>query len=341
MSMKPEELKEARRQLDIERQQLANEWVKLKQERLEFDQERNDNGGEFKLFIGNLDNDTVEEDIRGYTEIYGTLKEVVMLKDSAGKSKRSCFVKFYSQKSADNCLNALNGQIRDKQSTQMMCVRYANPKIVPPTMGTLPPMAMAPLPMPQYNTTQMQPAGMGGYGMSYQTMQAVAPPAMQAPHYDPYAQDPYSQQSAYAPAASYSQPPVARSPYSSPAASTSMYGPARSNGAAAAPLSSGTGRGPEGANLYVNNLAANSTQDDVQTMFADFGNVLSVKVFPGPSYSYGFVSYDSPSSAEYAMSQLNGLQLGDGARRLEVSLKKGGSGGGGGGGRGGSRFSPY
>jgi len=57
--------------------------------------------------------------------------------------------------------------------------------------------------------------------------------------------------------------------------------------------------------------------------FSPFGNVLSAKVFidkvTKQSKCFGFVSYDQPSSANMAISNMNGFYL-DG-KRLRVSLK--------------------
>ena len=66
-------------------------------------------------------------------------------------------------------------------------------------------------------------------------------------------------------------------------------------------------------------------------MFSDFGAVLSIKLFA--SQGYGFVSYDNPQSASNAIHALNGLAIGNGQKRLEVSIKKDG--------RAAPRFNPY
>ena len=97
------------------------------------------------------------------------------------------------------------------------------------------------------------------------------------------------------------------------------------------------GRGPQGANLYVNNLTAETSQQDLQTMFGEYGTVtphsprpdhacsmhdpayihttftphshhihtthakvLSLKVFPAGTtgFCYGFVSFDDSNSAQ-------------------------------------------
>lgn len=269
--MSPQELQDAIAQLEAEKREFEGEKAQYEREKSEFENERKDSGVEYKLFIGNLDDSSNEQEIEDFTCPYGTVKEVHLLRDSSGSSKRSCFVKFYSKASADACLNALNSIYRDKNSPKTLVVRYADKT------------------------------------PSYQHK----PGSFSAPNFNPYG------------------------PYTTTQLGSS-YGPARTGGGGGAQQHSvgiGSGRGPPGANLYVNNLGSNSSEQDVQRMFADFGTVLSVKVFP--DMNYGFVSYDNAQSAQYAMQSLNGLQLGDnGERSLQVTLKKER-------GESSSRFSPY
>lgn len=87
-------------------------------------------------------------------------------------------------------------------------------------------------------------------------------------------------------------------------------------------LSSKT-KGPEGANLFIYHLPLECRDHDLHQMFSPWGNVLSATVFMdkkiNESKCFGFVSYDSPASAEIAIRQMNGFQIG--SKRLKVSLK--------------------
>lgn len=277
-------------QLQQERVQLDEEWTKLRSERAAFEEERNESGLEFKLFIGNLDETTTEEEIRALFGGYGELKEVVMLKGRDGKSKRSCFVKFFTKSSADASLEALNGKHKDKESPTMLVVRYARDRPAQPSFQA------------QQNFGQQQQYG-GNFGMGggFQQQQGFGQ------QQNSYQQD----QPAYGAGAG--------------AGGAGVQGGGAGGG--------GFGRGPSGANLYINNLSRQATEADVQTMFGDFGRVLSVKLFG--DQGYGFVSFDNVQSANNAISCLNGLAMGDGTKRLEVSIKKDRGGGGG------SRFTPY
>ncbi len=82
--------------------------------------------------------------------------------------------------------------------------------------------------------------------------------------------------------------------------------------------------GPQGANLFIYHLPHDLTDADLATAFAGFGNVISAKVYvdknTGNSKGFGFVSYDSPHSADAAISAMNGFQIG--SKRLKVQHKR-------------------
>jgi len=82
--------------------------------------------------------------------------------------------------------------------------------------------------------------------------------------------------------------------------------------------------GPPGANLFIYHLPHDLTDADLATAFSPFGNVISAKVYvdknTGESKGFGFVSYDSPTSAESAIQGMNGWQIG--SKRLKVQHKR-------------------
>jgi len=82
--------------------------------------------------------------------------------------------------------------------------------------------------------------------------------------------------------------------------------------------------GPPGANLFIYHLPHDLTDADLATAFNPFGNVISAKVyvdkFTGESKGFGFVSYDAVLSAEQAIEQMNGFQIG--SKRLKVQHKR-------------------
>ena len=72
--------------------------------------------------------------------------------------------------------------------------------------------------------------------------------------------------------------------------------------------------GPSGANLFIYHLPRDLTDADLATLFAEFGNVVSAKVYvdkkTAESKGFGFVSYDVVHSAEAAIAEMvSSLQL--------------------------------
>ncbi|CAF1424011.1 unnamed protein product [Adineta steineri] len=82
--------------------------------------------------------------------------------------------------------------------------------------------------------------------------------------------------------------------------------------------------GPDGANLFIYHLPQEYSDTDLAQAFAPYGPIISAKVFvdktTNRSKCFGFVSFDNPSSAQAAIHQMNGYQIG--MKRLKVQLKK-------------------
>ena len=78
------------------------------------------------------------------------------------------------------------------------------------------------------------------------------------------------------------------------------------------------------SNLYVGNLTFNTTTADLETLFAQHGDVTKAQVITdrdtGRSRGFGFVEMESQEGADTAISALNGTDL-DG-RDLSVSIAK-------------------
>ena len=91
--------------------------------------------------------------------------------------------------------------------------------------------------------------------------------------------------------------------------------------------------------LFVGNLSFNTTENDLQDMFAAHGTVVEANLMmdrmSGRPRGFGFVTMSTPEEAEKAINALNGASV-DG-RNLTVNVAKpreeGSRGGGGGGGR--------
>ena len=96
--------------------------------------------------------------------------------------------------------------------------------------------------------------------------------------------------------------------------------------------------------LYVGNLTYETTDNDLQNLFAPFGTVQSAQVImdrdTGRSKGFGFVEMSSPAEAQAAIAAMNGKDAGGRALVVNEARPKtegGGRGGHGGGGGGGGR----
>jgi RNA recognition motif-containing protein len=105
-------------------------------------------------------------------------------------------------------------------------------------------------------------------------------------------------------------------------------------------------------NIFVGNLSKDVTDDDLQGLFSEYGQIKSVKVirdiFSGESKGFGFVEMPGLSEAQKAINELNakdvkGKKIVVNEARPKNDNRRSGGGGrggshrGGGGGRGGSR----
>lgn len=102
-------------------------------------------------------------------------------------------------------------------------------------------------------------------------------------------------------------------------------------------------------NIYVGNLSKDVTDDDLQGLFSEFGQIKSVKVirdlFSGESKGFGFVEMPGLSEAQKAINELNtkevkGKKIVVNEARPKNENRRSGSGGRAGnrgGGRGGNR----
>jgi RNA recognition motif-containing protein len=75
--------------------------------------------------------------------------------------------------------------------------------------------------------------------------------------------------------------------------------------------------------IFVGNLPWSTTDSDLQTLFSQFGTVISARVvtdkFSGRSRGFGFVDMDD-ADADKAISGMNGYKMGD--RELTVNEAK-------------------
>ncbi len=96
-------------------------------------------------------------------------------------------------------------------------------------------------------------------------------------------------------------------------------------------------------NIFVGNLSFDTTKEELQAAFANFGTVEKVDIVrdrdSGQPRGFAFVEMSERSAAEAAISRLNGTEMNGRALNVNEARPKTSGGGGGGGGRGrGSRW---
>ncbi|MBN1763775.1 MAG: RNA-binding protein [Sedimentisphaerales bacterium] len=87
--------------------------------------------------------------------------------------------------------------------------------------------------------------------------------------------------------------------------------------------------------IYVGNIPFSVTEDDLQALFGEFGDVQSCVVLKdrmsGRSRGFGFVEMEDNDSAQRAISELNGKDMEGRALVVNEAQPRGERGGGGGG----------
>ena len=78
------------------------------------------------------------------------------------------------------------------------------------------------------------------------------------------------------------------------------------------------------SNLYVGNLSYETTEETLRTLFAEYGQIESVKLitdrYTGRSRGFAFVEMSTEQAAQQAMSGLNGKQVDE--REIKVDKAK-------------------
>jgi RNA recognition motif-containing protein len=91
-------------------------------------------------------------------------------------------------------------------------------------------------------------------------------------------------------------------------------------------------------NIYVGNLSFRTTQDELHSLFAQYGNVERVNLVTdrdtGQPRGFAFVEMTERQNAQTAISNLNGAEVGGRALKVNEAQPKPAGGGGFGGGRG-------
>lgn len=313
---------------------------------------------EHKLFVGMLPKNVSDADLSDLFSKYGTIKDLQILRGSQQTSKGCAFLKYETKEQALAALEAINGKYKMEGSNVPLVVKWADTEKerqarraqkaqsqasnVPNTDSTQHPSMFGALPMgyaPPYNGYGYQAPGTYGfmqYGLppvqnqhAFNTLRGVTPDiahknyAMPSTGYfgSSYPALPGLQYRMGYQGGMMSPRPLSGSPGSVPPTVVN------SNQSMSSDAGSSSGvqvEGPPGANLFIYHIPQEYGDQELANAFQQFGRVLSAKVFvdkaTGVSKCFGFVSYDSPASAQNAISMMNGCQLG--GKKLKVQLKR-------------------
>lgn len=295
---------------------------------------------ENKLFIGMIAN-LSEDSLHQLFMPYGEITEVYMIRNSDGTNKGCAFLKYATRASSLEAISELNGRFTIEGAARPMIVKFADQKRGPnnrsggnhsrrrqPYKQQQQIMDSNSYHYPHTATGAASPQSMYGAAAAYYNTTPAPPyPGMMHP-YGTVQRDPiyaatahmYTQQQHLHP------PPqsVMNMPPQRASTTTSNSNPKTSKTNPNSNSETRPQEGPPGANLFIYHLPHDLTDADLATLFDHYGNVISAKVYvdkyTGESKGFGFVSYDSPLSANGAIEQMNGFQIGN--KRLKVQHKR-------------------
>ncbi|GJN14215.1 hypothetical protein PR202_gb01010 [Eleusine coracana subsp. coracana] len=264
---------------------------------------------EHKIFVGMLPKNVTDAEMTDLFSKYGNIKDLQILRGSQ-QTTGCAFLKYETKEQAMAAIEALNGKHKIEGSSVPLVVKWADTekerqarkaqKAQFHSSNMLNANAMQQTSlfgalqmgyMPQYNGYGYQPQG------TYGLMQYPPLSPMQSQAAFQNMVQPVNQGNSMRGANSELSPNSAPRSFNS-AQLGSPYSPLP---------------GPPGANLFIYHIPQEFGDHDLANAFQSFGRVLSAKVFvdkaTGVSKCFGFVSYDSPASAQAAISMMNGIQL--------------------------------
>ncbi|XP_067848282.1 CUGBP Elav-like family member 4 isoform X7 [Heptranchias perlo] len=301
-------------------------------------------GEDRKLFVGMLNKQQSEEDVRRLFEAFGNIEECTILRGPDGNSKGCAFVKFSAHAEAQAAINALHGSQTMPGASSSLVVKFADTD-KERTMRRMQQMAGQ---MGMFNPMAIQFGAYGAYAQALMQQQAtIMASVAQGGYLNPMAAFAAAQMQQMAalnmnglaaapmtPTSGGSTPPGITAP-----AVPSIPSPIGVNGFTGLPPQA-NGQ-PTAEAVFANGIHPYPAQsptaaDPLQQAYA------GVQQYAGPAYpaAYGqisqafpqpppmipqqqregFVSFDNPASAQAAIQAMNGFQIG--MKRLKVQLKR-------------------
>lgn len=260
---------------------------------------------ENKLFVGMLPRSVNEDDIRKIFELYGTVREIHVIRTQGVVNKGCAFVKYTTHKSALAAIEALHNRRRVRGSSRALVVKFADNRRK--AQGQTENLSIG---SPDQSSMRLQPSSMGWPGHSVEPLGdnlAYSPPAISLVRHMPsgMAYPPHcSARSSAVPSqdneeyrtstpTGFDPAGVRADGYSSMAWPKPVWNDDKDGGGRHLQsflgfeqdsrshdiiTESKSAEGPPGTNLLIYHLPRDLSDADLATAFAPFGNVLSSKV---------------------------------------------------------------
>ncbi|XP_051786079.1 CUGBP Elav-like family member 4 isoform X18 [Erpetoichthys calabaricus] len=300
-------------------------------------------GEDRKLFVGMLNKQQSEDDVRRLFESFGNIEECTILRGPDGNSKGCAFVKYSSHAEAQAAISALHGSQTMPGASSSLVVKFADTD----KERTIRRMQQMAGQMGMFNPMAIQFGAYGAYAQAMVQQQAALMASVtQGGYLNPMAAFAAAQMQQMAtlnvnglagppitPNSGGSTPPGITAP-----AVPSIPSPIGVNGFSGIPPQ-GNGQ-PTAEAVFANGIHPYPAQsptaaDPLQQAYAGvqqyaaayptaYGQISQAFAQPPPMIPQqqreGFVSFDNPASAQAAIQSMNGFQIG--MKRLKVQLKR-------------------
>ncbi|XP_025787178.1 CUGBP Elav-like family member 4 isoform X14 [Puma concolor] len=302
-------------------------------------------GEDRKLFVGMLNKQQSEDDVRRLFEAFGNIEECTILRGPDGNSKGCAFVKYSSHAEAQAAINALHGSQTMPGASSSLVVKFADTdkertmrrmQQMAGQMGMFNPMAIpfgaygAYAQLMQQQAALMASVAQGGYLNPMAAFAAAQMQQMAALNMNGLAAAPMTPTSGGSTPPGITAPAVPSIP--SPIGVNGFTGlPPQANGQPAAEAVFANGIHPYPAQNTTEATEMGQAFAPVQlpqvasaAYPAAYGQISQAFPQPPPMIPQqqreGFVSFDNPASAQTAIQAMNGFQIG--MKRLKVQLKR-------------------
>uniref|UniRef100_A0A4W5KEU9 CUGBP, Elav-like family member 4 n=1 Tax=Hucho hucho TaxID=62062 RepID=A0A4W5KEU9_9TELE len=301
-----------------------------------------------KLFVGMLNKQQSEDDVRRLFESFGSIEECTILRGPDGNSKGCAFVKYSSHAEAQAAISALHGSQTMPGASSSLVVKFADTD----KERTIRRMQQMAGQMGIFNPMALQFGAYGAYAQVQQQQAALMASVGQGGYLSPMAAFAAAQMQHMAtinglpgghmtPTSGGSTPPGIGGP-----TVTSIPSPISVNGFNGMPPPQANGQPPAEA-VYTNGIhpypaAYPAAYGQISQAFPQPPPIIPQQQREGPEgcnlfiyhlpqefgdgelmqmfLPFGFVSFDNPGSAHAAIQSMNGFQIG--MKRLKVQLKR-------------------